>query len=78
MNGGGTYNLGPGQGTDKTENMLSTCYGLLAGCQTYNTDFQAKRYLKWLESKPFNISAIYILSFVEISRKKRLEKGIAL
>lgn len=29
MNGGGTYNLGPGQGTDQTEILLSLCYGLI-------------------------------------------------
>jgi len=38
----------------------------------------AKRYLKWLESKPFNISAIFILSLVEINKKKREDKGILL
>ncbi len=64
MNGGGTYNIGPGQGTDQTEIMLSTCYGLIDGGSTYNPDFMARRYLRWLESKPFNISAIFILSLV--------------
>lgn len=78
MNGGGTYNIGPGQGTDQTEMMLSTCYGLIDGGNVYNVDGMARRYLKWLESKPFNMSAIFILSFVEIRRKKMLEKGIAL
>lgn len=29
MNGGGTYNLGSGQGTDQTELLLATCYGLI-------------------------------------------------
>lgn len=48
MNGGGTYNIGPGQGTDQTEIMLSTCYGLIEGGSSYNADFMAKRYLKWL------------------------------
>lgn len=38
----------------------------------------AKRYLQWLESRPFNVSAIFILSLVEIRRKKFQEKGIAL
>ena len=36
MNGGGTYNLGSGQGTDQTEIMLCLCYGLLEGKGTYN------------------------------------------
>ena len=58
--------------------MLSTCYGLIDGGNTYNADFLARRYLKWLESKPFNISAIFILSLVEINKKKKLENGIAL
>lgn len=38
----------------------------------------AKKYLNWLDSKPFNVSAIFILSFVEIRKKKFKEKGIAL
>jgi len=29
MNGGGTYNIGPAQGTDQTEILFSTCYGLI-------------------------------------------------
>ena len=78
MNGGGTYNIGPGQGTDQTEIMLSTCYGLIDGGNSYNADHMAKRYLRWLESKPFNVSAIFILSLVEINKKKREEKGILL
>jgi ADP-ribosylglycohydrolase len=48
MSGGGTYNLGPGQGTDQTEIMLSACYGLLDGGTSYNSDYMAKRYLSWL------------------------------
>lgn len=64
MNGGGTYNIGPGQGTDQTEILLSTCYGLIDGGSSYNSDFMAKRYLQWLDSRPFNVSAIFILSFV--------------
>ncbi len=78
MNGGGTYNLGPGQGTDQTEMLFSTAYGLIDGGSVYNPDLMAKRYLNWLESKPFNVSAIFILSLVEIRRKKYLEKGISL
>lgn len=78
MNGGGTYNIGPAQGTDQTEILLSTCYGLIDGGSNYNSDFMARRYLKWLDSKPFNVSAIFLLSFVEIRKKKLLEKGINL
>lgn len=48
MNGGGTYNIGPGQGTDQTEIMLSTCYGLIEGAGAYNADCMAKHYLRWL------------------------------
>ena len=58
--------------------MLSTCYGLIEGGNSYNSDLMARRYLQWLESKPFNISAIFILSLVEINRKKRQEKTVAL
>lgn len=29
MNGGGTYNIGPGQGTDQTEILFAACYGLI-------------------------------------------------
>lgn len=31
MNGGGTYNLGAGQGTDQTEILFTTTYGLTEG-----------------------------------------------
>ena len=48
MCGGGTYNIGPGQGTDQTEIMLSACYGLLEGGNTYSPDIMARYYLKWL------------------------------
>lgn len=48
MNGGGTYNIGPGQGTDQTEIMLTACYGLLEGGNSYNADYMARRYLRWL------------------------------
>lgn len=78
MNGGGTYNIGPGQGTDQTEILFSACYGLIEGGSCYNADVMAKRYLQWLESRPFNVSAIFILSLVEIRRKKHSEGGIAL
>ena len=78
MNGGGTYNIGPGQGTDQTEILFAACYGLIEGGCSYNSDFMAKKYLNWLDSRPFNVSAIFILSFVEIRKKKFKEKGIAL
>jgi ADP-ribosylglycohydrolase len=71
MNGGGTYNIGPGQGTDQTEILFAACYGLIEGGSCYNSDVMAKRYLQWLESKPFNISAIFILSLVEIRKRKQ-------
>lgn len=76
MNGGGTYNIGPAQGTDQTEILFSCAYGLIEGASIYNEDIQAKKYLKWLESKPFNVSAIFILAFIEIRQKKLKEKGI--
>jgi ADP-ribosylglycohydrolase len=69
MNGGGTYNIGPGQGTDQTEILFSTAYGLIDGGSVYNSDLMARRYLSWLDSKPFNVSAIFILSLLEIRRK---------
>jgi hypothetical protein len=48
MNGGGTYNIGPAQGTDQTEILFSTCYGLIEGRGTYSQDLIALRYLKWV------------------------------
>jgi hypothetical protein len=45
MNGGGTYNIGPGQGTDQTEMLFSAAYGLIDGGSIYNSDMMAKRYL---------------------------------
>jgi ADP-ribosylglycohydrolase len=42
MNGGGTYNLNPGQGTDDTELAFSLAYGLIAGNGKYNQDLIAK------------------------------------
>lgn len=64
MNGGGTYNIGPGQGSDQTEMLFSTAYGLIEGGQVYSQNLMARQYLKWLDSKPFNVSAIFILSLV--------------
>jgi hypothetical protein len=48
MNGGGTYNIGPAQGTDQTEIMLSACYGLIDGGNVYSADAMSRRYLRWL------------------------------
>lgn len=45
MNGGGTYNLGPGQGTDQTEILLNLCYGLIAGEGNYNQNLVATKYM---------------------------------
>ena len=76
MNGGGTYNIGPGQGTDQTEILLSASYGLLEGAANYSSDIMARKYLEWLDSKPFNLSAVFALAFIEI-RKKRQAEGSA-
>ena len=45
MNGGGTYGLGAGQGSDQTEIMFSLCYGLIDGQGTYNRNIVATKYL---------------------------------
>eukprot|EP00919_Chromeraceae_sp_WS-2016_P014555 GHVR01034173.1.p2 GENE.GHVR01034173.1~~GHVR01034173.1.p2 ORF type:complete len:117 (-),score=2.46 GHVR01034173.1:2936-3286(-) len=45
MNGGGTYNLGPGQATDQTEVMFSTAYGLIDSGEVYSFDIMTKKYL---------------------------------
>lgn len=62
MNGGGTYNLGPAQGTEQTELLFSTCYGLIEGKGNYDRNLMALQYLKWAETKPFNVSAIFLLA----------------
>lgn len=72
MNGGGTYGLAVGQGSDQTEIMFSLCEGLIDGQGTYNRNTVATKYLEWFESKPFNFSAIFALSMRDI-RKKRVE-----
>lgn len=45
MNGGGTYNLGPGQGTDQTEIFLSLCHGIIEGKGTYQPNSIATKYM---------------------------------
>ncbi len=45
MNGGGTFNLAPGQGTDETEIMLSAAYGLLESGKKYNQNLMGEKYL---------------------------------
>lgn len=72
MNGGGTYGLGSGQGSDQTEMMFSLSYGLIEGQGTYNRNIVCKNYLDWFESKPFNFSAMFALAFRDI-RKMKLE-----
>jgi ADP-ribosylglycohydrolase len=70
MNGGGIYNLGPGQGTDQTEIMLNLCYGLIAGEGKYNPNLVAKEYMQWFEGKPFNFSAVFALSMKDLRKMK--------
>ena len=70
MNGGGTYNLGSGQGTDQTELLLATCYGLIEGKGTYNQNIMSQKYLEWIESKPFNFSTILALSLRDLRKAK--------
>ena len=70
MNGGGTYNLGAGQGTDQTEMLFSTTYGLIEGKGVYNQNLMAKKYLEWFESKPFNFPPIIALSLRELRKIK--------
>jgi hypothetical protein len=42
--------------------MLSMCYGLIEGKGSYNKGLMAAKYLKWIETKPFNVSAIFLLA----------------
>ena len=70
MNGGGTYNLGPGQGTDQTEIMFSLCSGLIEGQGTYSRNLIATKYMDWFESKPFNFSAVFALSMKDLRKMK--------
>jgi ADP-ribosylglycohydrolase len=70
MNGGGTYNLGAGQGSDQTEILFSACYGLIEGKGIYNQNLMAKIYLEWIESKPFNFSTLIALALRELRTLK--------
>jgi hypothetical protein len=45
MNGGGTYKLGPNQGTDQTEILFSLCYGLIEGGGVYDRNLVASKYM---------------------------------
>lgn len=45
MNGGGTYKLGAGQGTDQTELLFTVSHGLIEGKGEYNQNIMAKKYL---------------------------------
>jgi ADP-ribosylglycohydrolase len=73
MNGGGTYNLGPGQGTDQTEILLSLCEGLIEGNGAYSRNLIASKYMEWFESRPFNFSAVFALAMKEL-RMRKIEK----
>ena len=66
MNGGGTYILGSGQGTDQTEIMLCLCYGLIEGKGQYDRSMIVDKYVQWFESKPFNFSAVFALAMREL------------
>lgn len=63
MNGGGTYNLNPGQITDDSELAFALAYGLIEGAGSYDADLIAKHYGLWLKSKPFDISALVAIVF---------------
>jgi hypothetical protein len=60
MNGGGVWQLGPGQITDESEQSMSIIHGLLAGTDIENKtlDYNAIifMYKQWVKSKPFDIS----------------------
>ena len=74
MNGGGTYSLGAGQGTDQTELLFTMAYALIEGKGEYNQNLMAKHYLEWIESKPFNFSTIYALSLRQLRKLKEEKK----
>ena len=66
MNGGGTFNLNPAQGTDETEIMLSAAYGLMECGECYSVNTMGMSYLRWLESKPFDLPVLMALSFSDV------------
>lgn len=37
----------------------------------------AEKYLKWIETKPFNVSAIFVLAINEIKKKKVLNSDLS-
>ena len=70
MNGGGTYNLGPGQGSDQSQLLFTSTYGLIEGKGVYNQNKMSKKYLEWIESKPFNFSTIIALALRDLRKAK--------
>ena len=62
MNGGGTYNTNPGQGTADTELAFALAYGLIEGNGIYKANVIAKHYALWLKSKPFDTSALVLIA----------------
>lgn len=66
--------MGAGQGTDQTEILFTTSYGLIEGKGEYNQNIMAKKYLEWIESKPFNFSTIIALSLRELRKLKETGK----
>ena len=72
MNGGGTYNVNPGQGTDDTQIAFSLAYGLIESGNTYKPDIIAKHYSLWLKSKPFDTSALILIALKD-TRSSNIE-----
>jgi ADP-ribosylglycohydrolase len=63
--GGGIFALAPGQITDDGELTLSLLNALASNRGFYNTDLVAHAYLKWIDSRPFDVgnatsSALYV------------------
>jgi ADP-ribosylglycohydrolase len=55
MNGGGPFNLAPGQVTDDSELAMMLLNGLVAGQGSLDTFKICKYYADWYNSNPFDI-----------------------
>ena len=55
MEGGGTWNLAPGQITDDSELAMCLMRGLVEGKGKLNTGCIVKNYGKWFQAGPFDI-----------------------
>ena len=74
MQGGGPFNLGPGQVTDDSEMSMCLMWALIEANKDkeegqereLNTDIIAKWYMLWLESNPFDIANTTYTSLIPL------------